>query len=66
VTQCKKHHLFFIPLKNGLHKAMDTYCGHTVDGQTWYCSKECLRLHREGQPLKYIQSNDELIMNDRK
>lgn len=62
--RCKNHHLLFIPLSNGHYNAVDTWCGHTVEERTWYCSKECLERGKEGIPLTYKNSDDEPIMND--
>lgn len=61
---CKKHHLLFVPTKNGNHQAIDTWCGHTVNGIVWYCSEKCMSIGKEGNPLTYIATDDEPIMND--
>lgn len=44
-------------------KAIDTWCGHEVEGQIWYCSKECMKIGKEGAPLEY-KPVDEPISND--
>jgi hypothetical protein len=53
-----------VPTENGNHQAMDTWCGHTVNGIVWYCSEKCMSIGKEGKPLTYIPTDDEPIMND--
>ncbi len=47
--KCEKKHLRFIPLKNGDHKAADTWCGHKMNNKIWFCSKECKKIIRRKQ-----------------
>tara|TARA_B100001093_G_scaffold310677_3_gene296503 strand:+ start:9518 stop:9667 length:150 start_codon:yes stop_codon:yes gene_type:complete len=44
-------------------KAIDTWCGHEIEGKVWYCSKECMNIGKEGMPLEY-KPVDEPISND--
>lgn len=64
MTKCRNHHLLFFAIDNGSYQAVDTWCGHTVKGIIWYCSKKCLEKGKEGIPLTYKKSDDEPIMND--
>lgn len=47
--KCGKKHLRFIPLKNGDHKAIDTWCGHKMNNKIWFCSKECKKIYEESK-----------------
>ena len=64
MSKCSKHHLFFIPLSNGHFNAVDTWCGHEVNGKIWYCSEECMKEGNKATPRGYIPPTEEIIMND--
>lgn len=63
--KCSKHHIIFQPIgRDSDVKAFDTWCGHEVNGDIWYCSKECMERGEEGTPLTYRKASNEPIMID--
>ena len=61
MPRCRGHKLSFVEMKNGDHKAYDTFCG-TIDknGDTWYCSEKCM----DDEPKLKYRKSDEEISND--
>ncbi len=59
MTQCKKHHLLFIPLENGSYRAMDTWCGVQTQDRIWFCSKNCWIIYEKTLGKRHGKSRKE-------
>ena len=63
MDRCKKQHILFKRVSNGSYKAIDTWCGHVIADEVWYCSEECMAKGGEGKPLKYKKDDNEISID---